>query len=279
MLFCFPLQPPMAIDRVETIDSWSNDVSVLLDRSFNGKDIIAMDSEGVDLGRSGTISIVQIMTGPKEYFIIDVLGKKMDDPLVGWLRKILEDPSIKKVVHDCRMDSDAMLHHLGIELSNVHDTSVHHQVISGNAHVGLNPVLRHNGIEENDERDKSVYTNNHEFWDTRPITVQMTAWALKDLSGLLALSSLQSIAIGNDPLKVEEVKSLTDEFLTWARSSSVGIINVKNVGRFIGRNGSNIRMIQKDLKVLCYGIGPRPSNRFVVYYDSIESFHRCKRMQ
>jgi len=46
------------------------------------------------LSREGSISIVQI--GTREHcFILDVLGKGVDDPLVVWLREVLEDDKSK----------------------------------------------------------------------------------------------------------------------------------------------------------------------------------------
>ena len=32
------------------------------------------------------------------------------------------DETVEKIVHDCRMDSDALFHKLGITLTHVHDT-------------------------------------------------------------------------------------------------------------------------------------------------------------
>jgi exonuclease 3'-5' domain-containing protein 1 len=56
-------------------------------------------------------------------FVFDVLDKTPDHPVINWLRGPLEDGRIKKIIHDCRMDSDALYHRLGITLTNVHDTS------------------------------------------------------------------------------------------------------------------------------------------------------------
>ena len=54
-----------------------------------------------------------------------------NDPLIKWLKIILEDQNILKIIHDCRMDSDALYHHFDIKLANVHDTSAWHEKISG----------------------------------------------------------------------------------------------------------------------------------------------------
>ncbi|CAD7976096.1 unnamed protein product [Amoebophrya sp. A25] len=72
--------------------------------------VIALDAEGVDLGRLGRLSIVQLATSDGTCFILDVLDKKKDDLLACWLRDLLEDDGVEKIIHDCRMDSDALCH-------------------------------------------------------------------------------------------------------------------------------------------------------------------------
>ncbi len=54
-------------------------------------------------------------------FLFDVLDKAKDDPLICLLRNVLESDSVVKIIHDFRMDSDALHHILDIKLSNVHD--------------------------------------------------------------------------------------------------------------------------------------------------------------
>ena len=40
------------------------------------------------------------------------------------LGKILTDPSILKVIHNCRFVADALLHQYGVKIENVFDTQV-----------------------------------------------------------------------------------------------------------------------------------------------------------
>ena len=88
-----------------------------LEAAFEGVDAIALDVEGVDLSRLGLISLVQLAT-KNACFVLDVLNAKPSDPLIRWLRALLES-EVVKVVHDCRMDSDALWHKLEIKLKNV----------------------------------------------------------------------------------------------------------------------------------------------------------------
>ncbi len=91
---------------------FSNELSNL----FDEVDEVYCDCEGVDLSREGSVCIVQIATS-EQTVIVDVLGKKHNDPLIQWLRVILESDKVKKIIHDCRMDSDALWHLLQVSLS------------------------------------------------------------------------------------------------------------------------------------------------------------------
>lgn len=257
---------------VHVISAWSNEVQKQLDNVFYGAKIIAFDSEGVDLGRMGTISIVQLGTPASECFIVDVLGKGIDDALIRWLRTILQDPEVKKVVHDCRMDSDALLHHLKIQLTNVHDTSAWHEKVAGLENKPLNTVLAHNGLAQNATRDKSVYKSNRAFWATRPITPQMVNWASGDLADILQLADRQ-INSANSKMAQDAVE-LSINFVQWARTAQVQVISVQNVGRFIGKGGSNIHSLQRKTGTLVYGYHSGRANTFLVYYDDQKALNQ-----
>jgi hypothetical protein len=85
-------------------------------------------------------------------------------PMVVWLRRILSDPLVTKVVHDCRMDSDVLFYRLvktvhclnrqlysissmcvfdlmifeqSVELCNIHDTSCWDAVLTGTLQVSI----------------------------------------------------------------------------------------------------------------------------------------------
>jgi ribonuclease D len=104
--------------NITLISDWSFETCRKLKSAFSNENSVVLDAEGVDLSREGAISIVQLATR-EHRFIFDVLDKNADDSLVAWLRGILEDETVTKIIHDCRMDSDALLHHLQIRLSKV----------------------------------------------------------------------------------------------------------------------------------------------------------------
>ena len=200
----------------------------------------------MDLSREGIISIVQIATR-KHCFILDVLGKGVDDPLVVWLREVLEDDSVTKIIHDCRMDSDALHHNLNIRHSKVHDTSCWHFVITGLEDQNLNNTLTQNGLQPNMVRKSDDYKTNRAFWATRPLTALMLEWAEGDLRALFQLQDKQLKKVAVMPASAQATQELkanmaSQEHCDFARSASIDSFYIhSNVGRFIGKGGSSIR--------------------------------------
>jgi exonuclease 3'-5' domain-containing protein 1 len=69
--------------------------------------VLALDCEGVNLGRKGQITIVQVAT-EDHCCLFDVLNKGPSNDLVVFLRTLLEDENIIKIIHDVKCDSDAL---------------------------------------------------------------------------------------------------------------------------------------------------------------------------
>lgn len=83
------------------------------------EELIAVDCEGVNLGRDGTLTLVTIGTRTNT-FLFDVLklGARVFD---RGLREVLKDTKILKLLFDCRGDSDALWHLYKVRLTNVMD--------------------------------------------------------------------------------------------------------------------------------------------------------------
>jgi hypothetical protein len=258
------------------IDEFDEAIAIELSSAFAGVVAIALDAEGVDLSRHGRISIVQVST-PTQCFLIDVLDKDADDPLVAWLRTLLENEEVVKIIHDCRMDADALHHLLSIALINVHDTSCWHAVLTGQADKNLNDTLSFNGIENNTFRDGSVYRTNPAFWATRPLTRHMVDWASGDVQFMFSLYHKQLSA--NSSSDFARVKLQQESFLSW-KTADVGFVPVRNIGKFIGRGGTNIRLLQRTTSTLIYdapaGMPGYRKEMFMVYYSSAAALQRVK---
>lgn len=251
------------LQKVTVIRDWNSTTSSILS-VFDNVKTVALDVEGVDLGRDGCICLIQLATHD-HCVLFDILNKKLDDPVIIWLKTMLQDENITKIVHDCRMDADALKHIAHIHLTNVHDTSCWHHVLHGVEDANLNAVLKSNGLKENKKRDASVYNNNHEFWKQRPLTQQMIEWASGDIQGLFKVYDLQTSAPESQQVKAT---ALSDEFVNFGRNARVATIQVRNSARFIGSGGCKIRNLKSKTNTLLYHRGDRSKNNWMVYYTT-----------
>ena len=86
--------------------------------SFNE---LAFDCEGVDLGRGGKLTLIQLMAKDDKILIFDVLALGESVFQNTGLREILESKEIRKVMFDCRGDSDSLWEEYKVKLTNVLD--------------------------------------------------------------------------------------------------------------------------------------------------------------
>lgn len=186
---------------------------------------------------------------------------------------------MKKIIHDCRMDSDALWHLLHIRLQNVHDTSCWHFSISGREDQNLNSTLMYYGLQPNAERDKSVYDRNNAFWATRPLTSHMIEWASGDVSSMVGLYAAQLSRAGlraGDHIS-ERARLLSLDALEKARSANVAKIFVRNPGRFIGAKGVNLRSLQQRTNTKLYSFGNKGTGNFIVFYHDSAGLQEVQR--
>lgn len=251
--------------KPRVIQTFTKDIEAELDAAFGGVATLALDAEGVDLSRAGSISIVQLAT-PEACYLFDVLGKAPDDPLVAWLRGPLEDAAVVKIIHDCRIDSDALFHLLRITLAQVHDTSCWMTATSGRGQSNLNDTLDYYRLATNAARDGSVYKENHAFWATRPLTAQMVEWASGDVRSMFELQLCQ-VERATRPIEARAALA-TDDFLTYARLAQIATVKVRpsSIGLFIGKRGANLRALEARTKTKIYNRGNRSLGEFIVFY-------------
>lgn len=261
------------------IHAFTEEIEKELAAVFTDVATLALDAEGVDLSRDGRISVVQLAT-PQVCFLFDVLDKAPEDPLVAWLRGPLEDSNVLKIIHDCRMDSDALHHKLHITLTNVHDTSCWMNATSMTGRqYNLNNTLKYFGLAVNGARDGNVYKDNHAFWAARPLTEQMIKWASGDVLVMFELHRCQ-LERTNSVIKAR-AETMTEHHLTDARSANIATIQVQGryVGRFIGKGGANLRGLESRTKTKIYNRGPRsgPVASFIVFYHNDGSLREVQR--
>ena len=106
--------------RVVDSDTGLQDaISELKLKVAEGNILLAVDCEGNSLSRKGALTIITVATEEKVYiFDVQKLGQATFSSGLG---EILEDESRKKLMFDCRQDSDALWHQFKVKLSGVLD--------------------------------------------------------------------------------------------------------------------------------------------------------------
>mmetsp|Transcript_24690 Transcript_24690/g.36395 ORF Transcript_24690/g.36395 Transcript_24690/m.36395 type:complete len:275 (+) Transcript_24690:501-1325(+) len=248
---------------------------------LRSESILALDCEGVDLGRTGEICIVQLSTRER-CFLFDVHRLTSNCcEMIDELKDILENNSIMKIIHDCKMDSDALYHLLGIRLHNVHDTQAWDQAIRGKE-VNLNDLLSTYALPQNNKRDKNMYVSNFRFWATRPLTSKMIDWASGDVGCLFQLHERQNSLAS--PSQRETGKALSNANLRAVREGRVTVepLNGRLVGRFIGPKGRNLKSLSNKVpgcffQFTTIGRGGI-SNRVVAYAPDERKLNEVRRL-
>lgn len=178
---------------------------------------IAVDCEGKDLSRFGQLCLLQIAT-KQDCFTIDVLhlGATV---VAAVFKDVLENPSVLKIMYDCRRDSDALFHQLGIRLQGVCDLQIKEIMgrqensdahrkslnflgknVDREPHIyryvfqlrGLKQCLADfdlvdaAGLEEK-KRVSKKFREDHDFWLRRPLPADALSYAEQDVISLFSL--------------------------------------------------------------------------------------------
>jgi len=179
---------------------------------------IAFDTEGVDLGREGELTVMTLRGLDDGGGCVSGIAYVVDVRLLGnervfsldqkpSFRDILENPDVTKFTFDCRRDSDALQHQFRVTLQGVLDLQVYEQAIriqngelppercpwvmeggvpllSGMVKVAER-VLPHNVFQQLEQCSRGSIT--HKEWGERPLTEAAIAYAAKDVHTIAAL--------------------------------------------------------------------------------------------
>eukprot|EP00929_Paragymnodinium_shiwhaense_P094700 TRINITY_DN55462_c0_g1_i1.p1 TRINITY_DN55462_c0_g1~~TRINITY_DN55462_c0_g1_i1.p1 ORF type:complete len:348 (+),score=43.47 TRINITY_DN55462_c0_g1_i1:77-1120(+) len=185
---------------------------------------LAIDLEGVDLGRTGDICIVQIGAVDGRVWLFDVttLGHRAFD---NGLRSLLEDPGTAKLLFDCRNDTAALYHIYGVLPQNVLDM----QVLFHNAMVGrpkglrgmttalreLLPAWEYRQASELKAKGKALYAPEKggtlEVWRQRPLHDTLLQYCATDVLHLFSMLDRWSAFLGEETLRqISEDRMLSE---------------------------------------------------------------------
>lgn len=162
---------------------------------------IAFDCEGVDLGRNGPLTIATFSSlGSKApIYVVDVQclgGEKVFASSA--FKGILESKEQRKIMFDCRSDSDALFHQFGIKLSGVQDMQVMDQAIRIYLHgeslpqrcdylsptfiprlPNMDAVAKRSGLTITKLPSPHMFSSS--AWAKRPLDPKLIAYAAQDV--------------------------------------------------------------------------------------------------
>lgn len=210
---------------------------------LQGKLELAWDCEGVELGRFGSVTVIQFASRERCY-ILDLLCPHKE-AILQFAKTVLEDTRVVKIIHDPAADSDALYHLHGIRVVNVHDTQAWHMIIDClHKKPKLNATLTAYGCNLESSRDCDIYSLNYRIWETRPFTELMLHRASNDVKHLFKVWDRQVKNRSLEPL----ARMQSDYRLSYMRDAFVQKFQMRSdmISAFIGRQGVNIQARERS---------------------------------
>jgi len=211
----------MKVSRVVTDTS---DCEAIVEDLMLAGQPIGLDAEGINLGKTGTITLLQVSTQSGEVFIFDI---KTNPALMtqGKLGELLQSEDVTKVIHDCRNDSACLYFEHGITMNNVFDTNaayaVLHQQMTGQSldttgDISFNKICEKYKAPSNPiKKDiKKYYVRDEKFWGRRPLSRDMICYAAADVISLVPTlyTSMNRDIVGSYQILLS---SLIEERILW----------------------------------------------------------------
>lgn len=184
---------------------------------------LAMDVEGIDLCRTGSIALIQLCSKSGQVMLFDIaaMGQAAFD--AGGLRAVLESPHICKVVYDGRADADALYHRHRVQIHHAFDLQVQHALRnsgSGDRYVkglqkclsdaGVVPLMERARLERLKEEGRRLFAPDHggrySVWMERPLRQALVDYAAADVKYLLPVKAMWSGSSSQAVLRVTQAR-------------------------------------------------------------------------
>ena len=266
----------IAVMKPVVITTWSQELA----DTFKDTKVIGLGLQGVDLGRMGAISLIQLTeAGSGRVYLLDVYGMEPadDNELINWMRGLLESESVVKVMHDCRMGSDALEHLLKITLVGVHDVACWHEVLHGKSDAPIKTVCSVYNLQADAGPSGKDYLANYKLWGARPLTAKLVGWGVKDAGNVLEVYKRQVAAASAK--QVEQAQKKVVLALDVLRGAQMEMVPVgaRKLGGFIGRDACALRGLQQSSGTRIYPRGLRSEGNFCVFYRDTAGLDAVKR--
>jgi ribonuclease D len=162
---------------------------------------VAFDLEGVNLGRQGQVTLLQMAVDEACVFCFDVLllGPRLLGP--DFLGPLFLSPHVVKVCFDCRVDCDVLFSHFGLQLPHLYDIQVLYTLLfqakSDRFLKGLRHVLQTSGIIKCPRllqrvlsaktKVKALMASNAHLFRARPVPPELLHYCSSDVVFLLRM--------------------------------------------------------------------------------------------
>lgn len=163
--------------------------------------LIAIDLEGVDFGREGQITLLQIGTNKDTVFCFDILA--LGDSIFSkeYLGQILNSENICKLCYDCRTDADVLRTKYNVNMKNVYDIQVLYTFIfqkdqdpflKGLHHALQSPGILNGKMAKKVIKQKQFFKESFLSKDTnifkqRPLTENVLQYCVADVIHLFQM--------------------------------------------------------------------------------------------
>ena len=164
--------------------------------------ILAVDCEGINLGRiGGSLCLIQI-AGQCGTFLFDVF-QNQQGLLQSGLQDLLENREIVKLIHDCRMDVVA-LKEIGINVNSILDTQIAFASLHPSVQqCSLNKFLIQMTGSGHPGKNDAPHLSDSKFWSKRPLSPKGIEYACADVELLLtAAEAMMSKFTSQTQLKI-----------------------------------------------------------------------------
>ena len=162
-------------------------------KELSSETILALDLEGVDLGRDGKICILQLGCSDGRVYLFDICVLTHDAFTSSGLRRLLEDLDILKIIYDCRADCDALWHHYKVTLVNFIDLQVMYCLPRTMRYLpGLKKVLEVTLLPTQLAKAKKIKDvgyklfapekgGDYQVWVDRPLSPELLEYSAEDV--------------------------------------------------------------------------------------------------
>eukprot|EP00438_Fugacium_kawagutii_P019227 Skav230550 [mRNA] locus=scaffold1605:49164:50114:- [translate_table: standard] len=186
---------------VDTIQTCAHITNQLM-----GHQELAMDVEGIDLCRTGSIVLIQLCTSSGQVILFDIAAMGQDAFDIGGLRAVLQSEQICKVLYDGRADADALYHRHRVEIRHAYDLQVQHALrysrdndryVKGLqkclSDAGVVPIMEQARLERLKDAGRKLFAPDHggryAVWMERPLRQALVDYAAADVKYLIPVKA------------------------------------------------------------------------------------------